>query len=167
MSWDAKEETMRESKEKTPFKPLGVEEIKKILPHRYPFLFVDRVIACDLEEKTMVSIKNVTANDHFFEGHFPGAPIMPGVLILEALAQSAGMLASQMGYDKEVAVLLGADKVKFRRAVLPGDQLELHVKMNHLNHRGGKITGPAKVDGSIVCQCEVTFAFMSRDAIRK
>lgn len=149
----------------TKFKPLGIEEIKKILPHRYPFLLVDRVIDFIPEEKKLVALKNVTGNEQFFEGHFPGAPIMPGVLILEALAQSAGMLASQLGYDKDVAVLLNADNVKFRRAVFPGDQLILHTEMLHLSHRGGRIKGEAIVDGKIVCQCEVGFAFMKKEAI--
>src|SRR5690242_15774472 len=94
---------------------LSTKEVQKILPHRYPFLLVDRVIFIDLEASEIICVKNVTVNEPFFQGHFPGAPIMPGVLILEALAQAGGILVHQKGYDKKIAVLLNVTGAKFRR----------------------------------------------------
>src|SRR3972149_96028 len=96
----------------------GAKQIKEILPHRYPFLFVDRIIYINLEENEIIGLKNVTVNEPFFQGHFPHVPIMPGVLILEALAQTGGILVHQKGYDKKIAVLLNVAGAKFRKPVL-------------------------------------------------
>src|SRR5690348_16143350 len=104
---------------------LNVKEISKILPHRYPFLLVDKIIYLNLEENVIIGQKNVTVNEQFFQGHFPGVPIMPGVLILEALAQTGGVLIHQKGYGAKLAVLLNVNNAKFRKPVLPGDVLTL------------------------------------------
>ena len=107
---------------------IDINEIKKIIPHRYPFLLVDKVIECDMDSR-IVGIKNVTANEPFFQGHFPEFPIMPGVLIIEALAQVACILGIKI-LDKEVGPVVfftGIDKAKFRRPVVPGDQLRLEL----------------------------------------
>jgi 3-hydroxyacyl-[acyl-carrier-protein] dehydratase len=119
---------------------MNTKDIEKILPHRYPFLLVDRVLQIDLEKSEILGVKNVTSNEPFFQGHFPGAPIMPGVLLLEALAQTGGILVHQKGYDKKIAVLLNITNAKFRRPVVPGDVLFLHVKGLHISGTGGKYT---------------------------
>lgn len=140
---------------------LGVEEIMKVLPHRYPFLLVDRVL--ELGEKRIVGIKNVTINEPFFEGHFPGHPIMPGVLIVEAMAQVGGMLL--MGTvedpDSKVVYFMSLDNVKFRKPVRPGDQLRFELEMVQVRGKICRMKGVAKVDGEIVCEAE--FAAMVRD----
>ena len=118
---------------------LNLKEIsKETLPHRYPFLLVDRIVYLNLEENTIIGQKNVTANEQFFQGHFPGAPIMPGVLILEALAQTGGILVHQKGYNQKIAVLLNVNNAKFRKPVLPGDVLFLHATGLHFSSKGGK-----------------------------
>jgi 3-hydroxyacyl-[acyl-carrier-protein] dehydratase len=120
----------------SPPKSMDLEEIQRVLPHRYPFLLVDRVLSLELG-KRIVAVKNITINEPFFQGHFPGHPIMPGVLIIEALAQAGGILAllsipENLGNPS--IFLLGADKVRFRKPVVPGDQLRLEVE----SIRGGK-----------------------------
>ncbi|MDD4899027.1 MAG: bifunctional UDP-3-O-[3-hydroxymyristoyl] N-acetylglucosamine deacetylase/3-hydroxyacyl-ACP dehydratase, partial [Candidatus Omnitrophica bacterium] len=129
---------------------LDVSKIKEILPHRQPFLFVDRIIALE-KGKHATGLKNVTINDYFFEGHFPGRPVMPGVLILEALAQVGGvmMLASEENKGK-LAFFLSADNVKFRRTVLPGDQLILKVEAGKIKTRTAQVFGKAYVEDKIV-----------------
>src|SRR3972149_11378766 len=117
---------------------LGVKEIAKILPHRYPFLLVDKIIYLNLEENLIIGQKNVTSNEHFFQGHFPGVPIMPGVLILEALAQTGGILVHQKMQNTKIALLLSVNNAKFRRPVVPGDVLMLHAKGVHFSSKGGK-----------------------------
>jgi 3-hydroxyacyl-[acyl-carrier-protein] dehydratase len=115
---------------------LKLEEIQRILPHRYPFLLVDRVLSLELG-KRIVAVKNITFNEPFFQGHFPGRPIMPGVLIIEALAQAGGILAllsTPENLGNPSVLLLGMDKVRFRKPVVPGDQLRLEVE----SIRGGK-----------------------------
>jgi beta-hydroxyacyl-ACP dehydratase FabZ len=135
--------------------PLDAVAIQRLLPHRYPFLLIDRVV--ELTDEKVVAIKNVTINEPFFEGHFPGHPIMPGVLIIEAMAQTGAIMAmSRPEFDpaKLVVYFMALDKVKFRKPVLPGDQLRLEVKP--LRARGAiwKMEGQALVDGQVVTEAE-------------
>ena len=137
---------------------LDVKEILKHLPHRYPFLLVDRIIEMDGAER-IVGIKNVSFNEYFFQGHFPNRPVMPGVLICEAMAQVGAILAqSARGgmNDHKVFVLTGLDNVKFKRPVEPGDQLRL--ELTALKRRGSfwKMQGTATVDGKVVAQAEIS-----------
>lgn len=144
---------------------LNIKEISKILPHRYPFLLVDRVLHLDLEENTIIGQKNVTANEQFFQGHFPGAPIMPGVLILEALAQTGGILVHQKGQSHKIAVLLNINNAKFRRPVVPGDVLMLHAMGQHLSNKGGKIQAKALVNDQLAVEAEIGFALLEKDQL--
>jgi 3-hydroxyacyl-[acyl-carrier-protein] dehydratase len=140
-------------------------EIKKILPHRYPFLLVDKVSFLDLEKNEIIGIKNVTVNEHFFEGHFPNAPIMPGVLIIEALAQTGGILVHQKGFVGKIAVLLNIKEVKFRKPVYPGDVLELHCIGIHISSKGGKINAKAMVDNQVCVEATVSFALVEKEKL--
>jgi len=144
---------------------LNAKEIAKILPHRYPFLLVDRVTYLNLEENRIIGQKNVTMNEQFFQGHFPIAPIMPGVLILEALAQTGGILVHQKGYDQKIAVLLNMNNVKFRKPVVPGDVLALHATVLHLTSRAGKVAAQAFVQEQLVAEAEIAFALVDKEQI--
>jgi len=144
---------------------LNVKEILKILPHRYPFLLVDRVIHLNLEGGEIIAIKNVTTNEQFFQGHWPGTPIMPGVLILEALAQAGGILVHQKGFNEKIAVLLNINNVKFRKPVVPGDVLFLHVTEIHLNSKGGRFQAKAIVNDQLAVEAEVGFALVDKDQL--
>lgn len=144
---------------------LNVKEIAKILPHRYPFLLIDRVISLNLEENTITAQKNVTINEQFFEGHFPGAPIMPGVLILEALAQAGGILVHQKGFTQKIAVLLNINNVKFRKPVTPGDVLYLHAQGLHFSSKGGRVLGRAMVNDQLAVEAEIGFALVDKDQL--
>lgn len=141
---------------------MNTKDIERILPHRYPFLLVDRILQIDLEKSEILGVKNVTSNEPFFQGHFPGAPIMPGVLLLEALAQTGGILVHQKGYDKKTAVLLNIAGAKFRRPVVPGDVLHLHVKGLHISGTGGKICGRALVQDQLAAEAELSFALVDK-----
>jgi len=143
----------------------NAKEIAKILPHRYPFLLVDRVIYLNLDENRIIGQKNVTMNEQFFQGHFPIAPIMPGVLILEALAQTGGILVHQKGYDQKIAVLLNMNNVKFRRPVVPGYVLTLHAAALHLSNRAGKVSTKAFVNEQLVAEAEIAFALVDKEQI--
>lgn len=143
----------------------SAKEIEKILPHRYPFLLVDRIIYMNLEENEIIGQKNVTVNEPFFQGHFPGAPIMPGVLLLEALAQTGGVLVHQKGYDKKIAVLLNVANAKFRRPVVPGDVLHLHAKGLHISGNGGKVKAKAMIGEQIAVEAEISFALVSKEQL--
>ena len=131
--------------------------IQRLLPHRYPFLLIDRVIEIDGSRRA-VGIKNVTINEPFFQGHYPGDPIMPGVLIIEALSQIGGVLLSQeLEHKGKVAILLSLDKVKFRRPVRPGDQLVLEVEAIRVRSNSGHIKGVATVDNELAVEAEIKF----------
>jgi beta-hydroxyacyl-ACP dehydratase FabZ len=136
---------------------LEFKEIQEILPHRYPFLLVDRILEIE-KGKRVVGIKNVTINEPFFVGHFPGYPIMPGVLILEALAQVGGILLMRtLGATAAQKVMLftGIDRARFRRPVVPGDQVRLEVEMLQLRRQVCRMRGHATVDGKLVAEAEM------------
>lgn len=144
---------------------LNIKEIRDILPHRYPFLLVDRVVELDLDNNNIVATKCVTMNEEFFQGHFPQAPIMPGVLILEALAQTGGILIHKKGFHEKTAVLLSVNKAKFRRPALPGDVIYMHVHGQHLSSKGGKVQAQAKIAGELAAEAEIGFALTSFEQI--
>lgn len=143
------------------FLMLDIQQIQEVLLHRYPFLLVDRVL--ELEEgKRAVAIKNVTINEEFFNGHFPNYPVMPGVLIVEALAQvSAIIMLTKEGNQGRLGLLAGIDNCRFKKQVKPGDQLRLEVEITRLKGAIGKGRGVATVDGEIACETELIFAFGS------
>ena len=135
---------------------MDINQIKEILPHRYPFLLIDRVISIDGNK--IVAIKNVTANENYFQGHFPIEPVMPGVLIIEALAQTGAVaILSKDEFKGKIAYFAGIDKAKFRRKVVPGDTLRLEVELTKLRCRAGVGYGIAYVDDKKVCEGELTF----------
>lgn len=137
---------------------LNTEEIEKILPHRYPFLLVDRVTEL-VEGKSVKAYKNVTINEPFFQGHFPGKPIMPGVLILEALAQAGAVAILKMDeYAGRIPLFAGANKVRWKRKVVPGDKLELSLEITRLRSNIGMGKALATVDGEVACEAEIMFA---------
>lgn len=143
---------------------MDIEEIRKLLPHRYPFLLVDRVL--ELEDERIVTLKNVTVNEEFFNGHFPGRPIMPAVLQVEAMAQSGCiMLMKNRVEDPENSLLVftGIQKAKFRKQVVPGDQLKMEVKLTNMRRNFATMEGTATVDGKIVCELVASAAVVSRD----
>ena len=142
---------------------LDINAIHKILPHRYPFLLVDKIIDLVPRER-VIGIKNVTANEPFFDGHFPGRPIMPGVLIIEAMAQVGGILLlnAQAEPSKKLVFFSGMDKVKFRKPVTPGDQIRFEVEMLHFRQSICKVGGKAFVGGDLVCEAELTAAIVDR-----
>ena len=146
---------MKDTNIKSPL--LDIKKIMEILPHRYPFLLVDKVLEIDSDTNTIVAVKNVTMNEDFFQGHFPGEPIMPGVLIVEALAQAGAILAYQTGI-RGLFVLSSIKKVKFRRMVKPGDVLRLEVSCPRITKRGGRSFGCAKVDGELAAEVEIFYA---------
>ena len=127
-----------------------------MLPHRYPFLLVDRVL--ELEKDRVVAIKNVTFNEPFFQGHFPGRPVMPGVLLVEAMAQAGAFITlGHLGPDRKVLFMLaGLDKVRFRRQVIPGDQVKIEVKAVKIHRPLWKMSGQAHVDGELVAEAELS-----------
>jgi 3-hydroxyacyl-[acyl-carrier-protein] dehydratase len=134
---------------------LDINEIRRILPHRYPMLLVDRIV--ELEAERIVGIKNVTATEPFFSGHFPDFPVMPGVLIVEAMAQTAGVLVLKSIPDREskLVLLVSIESAKFRRPVVPGDQLRLEMVLLKRKHTVAKMAGRATVDGVLVAEAEV------------
>jgi 3-hydroxyacyl-[acyl-carrier-protein] dehydratase len=144
---------------------LDIKQISEILPHRFPFLLVDRVVYMNLEDNEIVGQKNVTINEHFFQGHFPSVPIMPGVLILEALAQTGGILVHQKGFGGKIAVLLNIEKAKFRHPVFPGDVLFLHAKGMHMNKKGGKFEVKAVVNEKISVEAQLCFALVEKNQL--
>ena len=145
---------------------LNCNDIVKILPHRYPFLLVDKVIELDPKNKVITGQKNVTFNEPFFQGHFPGAPIMPGVLILEALAQLGGILACYPDQDR-AGLLLSVNQAKFRNPVMPGDVLTLRCELIHQGSKGAKVKGKAMVGEKLAAEAEIGFVFAQKDQIFK
>lgn len=137
---------------------LNITQIQEILPHRYPFLLVDKIVEIE-EGKSIKGIKNVTANEEFFCGHFPGKPIMPGVLITEALAQVGAVLLLSMDENRgKIGVFTGINNFKFRRQVIPGDVLELNAELLQYRHGMGKANVKATVDGQVAAMGEISFA---------
>ena len=139
---------------------LNIQEIKEILPHRYPFLLVDRVIEMDIEDKKFVkAYKNVSANEEFFQGHYPEEPIMPGVLQIEALAQTGAVaILSIVMFKGKTPLFAGTNKVRFKSKVVPGDRLDLYCEIIKIKGPIGIGKGIASVDGKIVCEAEILFA---------
>lgn len=142
---------------------MDIAKILSVLPHRFPFLLVDRVLQVD-PGKSLVGIKNVTVNEPFFQGHWPGRPIMPGVLIVEALAQAAGlMISGKVDLSDKITVLAAIDEVKIRKPVVPGDQLRLEVKCARLRGGSAHVQGTASVDGQLAAVAKMTFVMMDAD----
>lgn len=141
----------------------SIGDILNILPHRYPFLLVDRILSVE-PEKRIVGLKNVTVNEQFFQGHFPGAPVMPGVLIIESMAQVAGVLIyrDMPDRDKKLIYFTGIENAKFRRPVTPGDQLLIEMELLGRRNTFGKMAGRATVDGKLAAEAVVLFAIVDR-----
>ncbi len=150
----------------------GIDRILKLLPHRYPFLLVDRVLEASDDGTHLVAIKNVTMNEPFFQGHFPGNPIMPGVLHIEAMAQTAGLMClSALEGDRSVeapdgydTILMGVDGAKFRRMIRPGDQMRIETTLISSKGRIGRARGVITVDGKVATECTMMFMFAPRKA---
>jgi beta-hydroxyacyl-ACP dehydratase FabZ len=142
---------------------MDIEEIMRYLPHRYPFLLVDRIVEIE-DNKSIRGIKNVTMNEPFFQGHFPGAPVMPGVLIIEALAQAGAVLLLSDIPDRatKLVYFTGIDQARFRRPVVPGDQIRLTMEVLKLRARTCKMRGIAEVDGELVAEAEIMSALVDR-----
>jgi 3-hydroxyacyl-[acyl-carrier-protein] dehydratase len=141
-----------------------IQEIMDFLPHRYPFLLIDRVLEFE-PQKRLVAIKNVTMNEPFFQGHFPGYPIMPGVLVVEAMAQAGALIMLNEIEDrqKKLAVFTGIEKAKFRRPITPGDQVRIEVNVLAFRSRAGRIEGKATVEGKMACEATLTCAVVTRE----
>lgn len=143
---------------------IEIEAIMEILPHRYPMLLVDRVLECDDKDR-IVAIKNVTVNEPCFTGHFPGRPIMPGVLQLEAMAQTGGILLSrQTGIKGQVPLFMAIDKARFRRPIVPGDAMRIEVTMLNRRARVVRVQGRVLVDGQLASEAELMFMFTTEKA---
>ena len=145
--------------------PLGPATIRELIPHRYPFLLVDRIEEVEPGVRA-VGVKNVTQNEPFFEGHFPDYPVMPGVLIVEALAQvgAVGVMVLEE-FRGKLALFAGIDGVRFRRQVIPGDVLSMEVEISRLKGRVGRGKGSATVNGERACEAELMFAFAQRGQV--
>lgn len=150
-----------DGEDSNPSQILMIEDIQKLLPHRYPFLLVDRIIDF-VPNKSATGIKNVTFNEPFFQGHFPERPIMPGVLIVEAMAQVGGIVLRHLpGMENQLSLFAGIDKVRFRRPVVPGDRLTITTELLVSRKRFGKMHGRAEVDGQLACEGELMFSLVN------
>lgn len=144
---------------------INIEKIMEIIPHRYPLLLVDRIV--DYEPgKSITGIKNVTMNEQFFQGHFPGKPVMPGVLVIEAMAQAGGVLAAMEagGIDDHVIFFISIDKAKFRRPVVPGDQIRLEAELIYLRRKICKLQAKAYVDGKVVAEAILSSMLVKKES---
>ncbi|MDI6788392.1 MAG: 3-hydroxyacyl-ACP dehydratase FabZ [Planctomycetota bacterium] len=142
---------------------LDIREIQNILPHRYPFLLIDRVIEMEGYQRA-VGLKNVTMNEPYFQGHFPGMPMMPGVLQLEAMAQLAGvLLLSRAGNENKIALLLSIDSAKFRKSVIPGDQLRIEVETTKIKARIVEVQGKITVADEIASEATIKFMLVDKE----
>lgn len=145
---------------------MGIDDIMKLLPHRYPFLLVDKIIECDNETK-IVGIKNVTVNEPFFQGHFPGLPIMPGVLQLEAMAQVGGVLLNLLhGSTDDTPFFMSIDGARFRKVVKPGDQLRIEIEITKIRTKLARFKAKVLVDGKIASEAEMMCMFSPQDGAK-
>ena len=142
-------------------------EIEALIPHRWPFLLVDRIVAYEPEAQRIVGLKAVTATEWFFQGHFPGLPVMPGVLQVEALAQTMAVyVAKQPGFGDRIGLFAGIDDTRFKRIVVPGDTLRLEVTMEKLGSKFGRGRGIASVDGEVACEATISFIIPDASVLR-
>ena len=146
---------------------LSTREIEALIPHRWPILLVDRIVEYDPEAKRIVGIKGVAATEWFFQGHFPGLPVMPGVIQVEALAQTMAVyVAKQPGFGDRIGLFAGIDDCRFKRVVVPGDVLRLEVTIEKLGSRFGRARGVASVDGEVSCEATLSFVIPPEGALR-
>lgn len=159
---------MKEGKATAELGSADIARVMKLLPHRYPFLLVDRLIEMN-GDQSCVGIKSVTINEPFFQGHFPGFPVMPGVLIIEGMAQTAGALCVHnlgQDYKPQLVYFMGIDRAKFRKPVFPGDRLHYHMKKVRSRGRAWRFYGKAKVDGQIVAEAEVSAMILDPENVK-
>ncbi len=146
---------------------LTTREIMELIPHRWPVLLVDRIVEYDPDAKRIVGIKAVTASEWFFQGHFPGLPVMPGVLQVEALAQTMAVyVAKQPGFGDRIGLFAGIDDCRFKRVVSPGDVLRLEITMEKLGSRFGRAQAVASVDGEVACQAIISFIIPNEGVLK-
>ena len=145
----------------------STREIEQLIPHRWPIRLVDRIVEYDADAKRIVGIKGVAATEWFFQGHFPGLPVMPGVIQVEALAQTMAVyVAKQPGFGDRIGLFAGIDDCRFKRVVVPGDVLRLEVTLEKLGGRVGRGRGVARVDGELACEATLSFIIPSEGALR-